>query len=79
MLRFIRKDKDLGVGVKIYTCNIDLRKEAIIFRRAMRQVPRDELDLIISRIAAYNKDEFSTFMKVCYLFISVINYLPGFL
>ncbi|XP_071544677.1 uncharacterized protein [Panulirus ornatus] len=38
-------------------------KEAIIFRRAMRQVPKDELDHIISRIAAYNKDEFCTFMK----------------
>ncbi|CAL4089406.1 unnamed protein product, partial [Meganyctiphanes norvegica] len=39
------------------------RKEAIIFRRAMRQVARDDLDRVVSRISAYNKEEFAEFME----------------
>ncbi|XP_050736401.1 serine-rich adhesin for platelets-like isoform X2 [Eriocheir sinensis] len=38
-------------------------KEAIIFRRAMRQVPRDELDRVASHIAAYDKEEFAEFIS----------------
>ncbi|MPC23903.1 hypothetical protein E2C01_016971 [Portunus trituberculatus] len=43
-------------------------KEAIIFRRALRQVPKDELDRVVSHIAAYNKDELKDFVNVSFLF-----------
>ncbi|XP_063869165.1 serine/arginine repetitive matrix protein 2-like [Scylla paramamosain] len=38
-------------------------KEAIIFRRAMRQVPKDELDRVVSHIAAYDKEELKDFIN----------------
>lgn len=48
-------------------CNVihklERERESIIFRRAMRQVPRDELDRVVSRIAAYNNEEFTLFME----------------
>ncbi|RXG57895.1 hypothetical protein Avbf_10246 [Armadillidium vulgare] len=40
------------------------KKEAIIFRRAMRQIPKDEFDRVVSRIAAYNKEEVSDFLQI---------------
>ncbi|XP_068231666.1 titin homolog [Palaemon carinicauda] len=43
--------------------HLQREKEGIIFRRAMRQVPRDELDRIISRIAAYNNEEIASFLE----------------
>ncbi|XP_042218557.1 uncharacterized protein LOC121863799 isoform X2 [Homarus americanus] len=55
MSQLRQKIKELGL--------VKREKEAIIFRRTMRQVPRDELDLLVSRIAAYNKEEFSAFMQ----------------
>ncbi|XP_064100305.1 uncharacterized protein LOC135211122 [Macrobrachium nipponense] len=42
---------------------LERERESIIFRRAMRQVPHDELDRVVSRIAAYNNEEFTLFME----------------
>ncbi|KAK7063112.1 hypothetical protein SK128_013842 [Halocaridina rubra] len=37
--------------------------ESIIFRRAMRQIPKDELDRVVTRISAYDKEEFGSFIE----------------
>ncbi|KAB7505078.1 hypothetical protein Anas_12393 [Armadillidium nasatum] len=50
------KDKKIAALTK--------EKEAIIFRRAMRQIPKDEFDRVVSRIAAYNKEEVSDFLQI---------------
>ncbi|XP_037778209.1 uncharacterized protein LOC119574979 [Penaeus monodon] len=38
-------------------------REAILFRRAMRQVPKEEFDAVLSQISKYSSDEFKTFLE----------------
>ncbi|XP_047488886.1 uncharacterized protein LOC125039162 [Penaeus chinensis] len=38
-------------------------REAILFRRAMRQVPKEEFDAVLSQISKYSSDEFKSFLE----------------
>lgn len=50
------------VVLNIILCNF--RNELIIFKRAMRQVSKDELERVVSHIAAYQREEFAEFLQV---------------